>query len=146
MSRPYSVARGRDLETKALVQGAFSEAEQIYFIRHRDKLFIVDGSTLEFNTGLIARGIEIFTGDILQDVADDERREYTVEYLVEEGALFIAHTEHETSYRPNDRKYGEDVIRTDRTQVVHERLTAARAARMQVVGSRHAPFEPSGDE
>ena len=144
MNRPFTIARAVDLETKRIVEGRLVDRD---FIRgDHGELSFVDEDNINFNTGIVDRdGVEIFTGDLLQHIADDKQHtRYEAEYLVDDGAFYIRHTETGTSYSHNYRAFSEELIRTDRTHIIHERLTANVAKQFRIVTDRQ--FEPSTSE
>lgn len=146
MNRPFSIARAVELETKRIVEGRLVDRD---FIKgDHGELSFVDEDTLNFNTGMVdTDGKEIFTGDILRHCSHDKQTtRYEVEYLVEEGAFFVKHTEIGTSYSHNYRAFSEELIRTDRTHVIHERLTATVAKQFRIIAHMQDKEVPPIDE
>jgi len=151
MNRPFSIARavveafGDD--NVEIIEGKLDTNGEV-INRYAGMWTHIDPKTLSFNTGMTdLNGKEIFTGDILRHCSHDKQiTRYEVEYLVEEGAFFVKHTEIGTSYSHNYRAFSEELIRTDRTHVIHERLTATVAKQFRIIAHMQDKEVPPLDE
>ena len=135
MAYPFSVARAVLMSNDNVVCGKIDNEG---FIESDDGHFFKIKPPISFNTGLLDHNSdEIFTGDLLRHFRDPlkQRITYEVEYLVEEGALFIKHTEQKVHYRRSYLEFKEDYSRVDQTDIIHDRLTKVYASQYVIVGN-----------
>lgn len=135
MSYPFSIARAVVMSNNDIICG---KVDNEGFLESTDGHFFKIKPPVSFNTCLRDHnGDEIFTGDLLRHFSDPSQQTivYEVEYLTDEGALYIKHTEHKVNYRHSYQAFKEDLSRVDQTNIIHDRLNKIHAIQYVIVGN-----------
>lgn len=142
MSRPFSIARALGCYEHQMFQGYLDKDG--YMEAEDGKLYRVSSDSAQFNTGMTdLDGEEIFTGDTLRKY-NEPYITVEVEYLVEEGAFFIKHTESGVHY--SNRYPDPTETRIDRTDIIYQRLTQRVADCYRIVAHMQDKEVPPIDE
>ena len=145
--RPFSIARAI-VDTFEDDNGKIVEGELDHrydaICRNIGGWVSIKPATLTFNTGMTdLDGEEIFTGDTLRKY-NEPYITVEVEYLVEEGAFFIKHTESGVHY--SNRYPDPTETRIDRTDIIYQRLTQRVADCYRIVAHMQDKEVPPIDE